>query len=124
MANRVTRRNKAVLSGGLHPHYRAVIETTRALARLPAPSSARPMPKGCEDLIAQIDKETSCVVVQNPSFFGHVRDFAKLAEACHAAGALLIVVVTEVVSLGLLKPPGEMGADIVVGRGPVDRQRR
>ena len=55
--------------------------------------------------------------MQTPSFFGHVRDFAKLAEAGHAAGALLIVVVTEVVSLGLLKPPGEMGADIVVGEG-------
>jgi glycine dehydrogenase subunit 1 len=57
------------------------------------------------------------VVVQNPSFFGHVRDFTKLAAACHAAGALLIVVVTEVVSLGLLMPPGEMGADIVVCEG-------
>ena len=55
--------------------------------------------------------------MQNPSFFGHVRDFARLAEACHAAGALLIVVVTEVVSLGLIKPPGEMGADIVVCEG-------
>ena len=55
--------------------------------------------------------------MQNPSFFGHVRDFTELAEACHAAGALLIVVVTEVVSLGLLKPPGEMGADIVVCEG-------
>ena len=55
--------------------------------------------------------------MQTPNFFGHVRDFAKLAEACHAAGALLIVVVTEVVSLGLMKPPGEMGADIVVGEG-------
>ena len=55
--------------------------------------------------------------MQNPSFFGHVRDFARLAAACHAAGALLIVVVTEVVSLGLIKPPGEMGADIVVCEG-------
>src|SRR5829696_4694330 len=73
--------------------------------------------EGLEELIAQVDKETSCVVVQNPSFFGHVRDFTKLAAACHAAGALLIVVVTEVVSLGLIKPPGEMGADIVVCEG-------
>ena len=117
MANRVTRRAKALISGGLHPHYRDIIETTRALARLIARSPARPMPKALEDLIAAVDKETSCVVVQNPSFFGHVRDLTELAAACHAAGALLIVVVTEVVSLGLIKPPGEMGADIVVGEG-------
>ena len=53
MANRVTRRDKALLSGGLHPHYRSIIETTRALARLSAPSPASPTPKGCEDLIAR-----------------------------------------------------------------------
>jgi glycine dehydrogenase subunit 1 len=57
------------------------------------------------------------VVVQNPSVFGYVKDLSALAEACHAKGALLIVVVTEVVSLGLLTPPGEMGADIVVAEG-------
>ena len=89
----------------------------RALAGLSAPSTAKADSEGLEELIAKVDKETSCVVVQNPSFFGHVRDFTKLAAACHAAGALLIVVVTEVVSLGLIKPPGEMGADIVVCEG-------
>jgi glycine dehydrogenase subunit 1 len=55
--------------------------------------------------------------VQNPDIFGAVRDLTPLAEACHAKGALLIVVVTEVVSLGMVKSPGEMGADIVVGEG-------
>jgi glycine dehydrogenase subunit 1 len=116
MANRVTRRHKAVLSGGLHPHYRAVIETTARwegfdLVASPADAS------GVEDLAKQVDKTTSCVVVQNPSVFGHVRDLAPLAQACQAAGALLVVVVTEIVSLGLLTPPGEMGADIVVCEG-------
>src|SRR6185295_1766695 len=95
---------------------RRVIETSARWEGFHAVAQA-PDAEGLEDLIAAIDKETSCVVVQNPSFFGHVRDFAKLAGACHAAGALLIVVVTEVVSLGLLKPPGEMGADIVVCEG-------
>src|SRR5712671_2569629 len=112
MANRVTRRHKALISGGLHPHYRGVIQTAARWEGFDA-RVGKPDVEGLEDLIAGIDKETSCVVVQNPSFFGHVRDFAELAEACHAAGALLIVVVTEVVSLGLIKPPGEMGADIV-----------
>jgi len=93
-----------------------VIETTARWEGFHA-AIGTPDVDGREDLIASIDKETSCVVVQNPSFFGHVRDFGKLAEACHAAGALLIVVVTEVVSLGLIKPPGEMGADIVVCEG-------
>src|SRR5690242_2268300 len=116
MANRVTRRHKALISGGLHPHYRRIIETTARWEGFSAVIGKADV-EGLEDLIASIDKETSCVVVQNPSFFGHVRDFTKLAAACHAAGALLIVVVTEVVSLGLLMPPGEMGADIVVCEG-------
>ncbi|SJZ81576.1 glycine dehydrogenase subunit 1 [Enhydrobacter aerosaccus] len=116
MANRVTRRHKALISGGLHPQYRGVIQTTARWEGFNA-VVAKTDVDGFEDLIAAIDKETSCVVVQNPSFFGHVRDFTKLAEACHAAGALLIVVVTEVVSLGLITPPGEMGADIVVCEG-------
>jgi len=116
MANRVTRRTKALLSGGLHPQYRAIIETTAHWQGFKT-VSGKPDAEGLEDLIAAVDKETSCVVVQNPSFFGHVRDFGKLAEACHVAGALLIVVVTEVISLGLIKPPGEMGADIVVSEG-------
>jgi glycine dehydrogenase subunit 1 len=116
MANRITRRHRALLSGGLHPHYARVVETAARWEGFEA-RSAKPDVEGMEDLIARIDAETSCVVVQNPSFFGQVRDFTKLAEACHQAGALLIVVVTEVVSLGLIKPPGEMGADIVVCEG-------
>ncbi len=116
MAQRITGRRKAVLAGNLHPHYRETIETVlrlaggEVLALAPAPSAARQAP-------ASIDKEVSCVVVQSPDFYGHVHDLAPIAEAAHAAGALLIGVFTEVVSLGLLKSPGEMGADIVVGEG-------
>jgi glycine dehydrogenase subunit 1 len=116
MANRITRRHKALVSGGLHPHYRRVIETAGRWEGFTA-VAGKADPLGVEDLTASIDKETSCVVVQYPSFFGGVRDFTRLAAACHAAGALLIVAVTEVVSLGLLKSPGEMGADIVVCEG-------
>ncbi|MDX2101738.1 MAG: aminomethyl-transferring glycine dehydrogenase subunit GcvPA [Alphaproteobacteria bacterium] len=116
MANRVTRRTKAVLSGGLHPHYAEVVKTHADLSGFtvaaPGPDLA-----GTEDLASLIDSETSCVVVQNPSVFGHVRDLRPLAAAAHAKGALLVVVVTEVVSLGALTPPGEMGADIVVAEG-------
>jgi len=116
MANRITRRKRAVISGGLHPHYREVIETLAKYTgfQVVTPPSA---PQGGEDLMSLVDKDTSCVVVQYPDFFGHVRDYTKLAEAVHAAGALLVVAVTEIVSLGLLTPPGEMGADIVTAEG-------
>ena len=69
------------------------------------------------DIASAIDEETSCVVVQNPDFFGRLRDLTEIAEAAHAKGALLIVVITEVVSLGAVPPPGSMGADIVVAEG-------
>ncbi len=72
---------------------------------------------GVEDLAARIDQRTACVVVQNPSLFGHIKDLAPLAAACRAAGALLVVAVSEAVSLGALVSPGEMGADIVVAEG-------
>jgi glycine dehydrogenase subunit 1 len=116
MANRLTRRGRAVLSGGLHPHYRQV---TRTHARFVGFEAVTPpaAPEGGEDLMSFVDADTSCVVVQNPDVFGHVRDHSALAAACHKAGALLIVVVNEIVSLGALKPPGEMGADIVAAEG-------
>jgi glycine dehydrogenase subunit 1 len=116
MANRVTRRGRALLSGGLHPHYRAVVETQARFGGFAA-VSAPPLPAGGEDLAALIDTDTSCVVVQNPNVFGQLVDLAPLAAACRARGALLIAVVTEVVSLGAVTSPGEMGADIVACEG-------
>ncbi|HEX3884697.1 MAG TPA: aminomethyl-transferring glycine dehydrogenase subunit GcvPA [Stellaceae bacterium] len=115
MARRVTRRGHAVLSGGLHPHYRAVCETYGGFAE--ARLSTLPARPGDEDLAGLIGGDTACIVVQNPDFFGEVRDYSALAQSCHAAGALLVVVVTEIVSLGAIVPPGEMGADIVAGEG-------
>ena len=116
MATRVTRRNKAVISGGVHPHYVRATETvvhavgveTEALTAAIDAEAA---------VIDAIDKDTACVVVQTPNVFGTATDVTKIAEAAHAAGALLIVVVTEAVSMGLLKSPGEMGADIVAAEG-------
>src|SRR5262249_51247027 len=116
MAHRVTKHRKAVLAGNLHPHYRATIETISAMAGDQV-VAAPPHPTGGDDLAAAIDGETSCVVVQTPDVFGHLHDLKPVAEKAHAAGALLIAVVTEIVSLGLVTPPGEMGADIVVAEG-------
>src|SRR5256886_11467786 len=116
MAGRLTRRNKAVLSGGLHPHYRAVCETYARFAGEEL-KVENPAPGGGEELAALVDGETSCVVVQNPDFYGEIRDYSVLAEVCHQAGALLVVIVTEILSLGAIRPPGEMGADIVAAEG-------
>jgi glycine dehydrogenase subunit 1 len=116
MAERLTRRRKAVLAGGLHPHYRDVIETLSKYNKT-AITALPPGPDTLEDLIAAIDEDTGCIVVQNPDLFGGVRDLTPLAEAAHAKGALLIVAVTEVVSLGAIRSPGEMGADIVTAEG-------
>jgi glycine dehydrogenase subunit 1 len=116
MAHRVTRRSTALVSGNLHPHYRAVIETLSHFDDYQV-TGPQADPLADEDLIAAIGAETSCVVVQNPDVFGNIRDLAPIAEAAHRAGALLIAVVTEVVSLGALRSPGEMGADIVVAEG-------
>jgi glycine dehydrogenase subunit 1 len=116
MARRVTKRNRVVLSGALHPHYAAVTRTNSELVgdkvvMAPIDVSAD------EDLAGMIDDDTSCVVVQNPDVFGNLRDLTPIAKACQAKGALLIAVVTEVMSLGAIKSPGEMGADIVVAEG-------
>jgi glycine dehydrogenase subunit 1 len=114
MAHRITKRKTAVLSGGLNPHYRAVIETLAAYGG--SEVTALP-PFADDDFTAAIDASTSCVVVQYPGVFGNIRDLTPVADAAHKAGALLIVVVTEAVSFGALKSPGAMGADIVVAEG-------
>jgi glycine dehydrogenase subunit 1 len=119
MAHRITRRKKSVISSGVHPHYVRVAET---MARFTEDALATTLPEltaepDAERLIAKIDGETSAVVVQYPDILGRITDLAPIAQAAHAAGALLIAVVTEPVALGLIKSPGEMGADIVVGEG-------
>src|SRR5690348_11419583 len=116
MAQRVNRRKKAILSGGVHPHYAATTQTIAhaegmTIVRQPAAVDAEAA------VIEAIDADTACVVVQTPNVFGVVTDVTRIAEAAHAAGALLVVVTTEAVSFGLLKSPGEMGADIAVAEG-------
>src|SRR5271155_845491 len=116
MANRLTRRNRSVLSGGLHPHYREVCETYARFVGFEL-AVLDPAPGGGEDLAGLVGRDTACVVVQNPDFYGEICDFSELARICHDAGALLVVVVTEILSLGAIRPPGEMGADIVAAEG-------
>jgi len=116
MANRVTRRGRALLSGALHPHYRETVETHGRFSGF-AVEALAPSPEGLKGLAEKIDADTSCVVVQYPNVFGRLEDFSALAAACQKAGALLVCAVPEIVSMGAVKPPGAMGADIVVGEG-------
>jgi glycine dehydrogenase subunit 1 len=119
MGHRITRRNKTIISSGVHPHYVSVAKT---MAKFTEDQLATSLPQlvaetDADQPIAAIDGETNAVVVQYPDILGRITDLTPIAEAAHAAGALLIAVVTEPVALGLIKSPGEMGADIVVGEG-------
>ena len=115
MASLVTGRRKDVLAGGVHPHYREVCATYGRFVGFEV-HAREPIP-GYEDISRFIDRDTSCVVVQNPDFYGEVRDYSGLARMCGEAGALLVIVVTEILSLGAVRPPGEMGADIIAAEG-------
>ncbi|WP_199555842.1 aminomethyl-transferring glycine dehydrogenase subunit GcvPA [Sandaracinobacteroides hominis] len=122
MARRITRRGTTRISAGVHPQYISAAQTlcrfTGDKLVIGEPDLAGGNPgDDIARLIAGIDSDTSAVIVQNPNIFGHVADLSELAAAAHASGALLIVVVTEIVSLGAIRSPGEMGADIVVGEG-------
>jgi glycine dehydrogenase subunit 1 len=122
MARRITRRTKAVLSAGLHPHYVSVAQTMARFTGDVLDTAVPELKDGAPGddmarLLAAIDDKTNCVVVQNPNILGHIADLSELAARCHEKGALLIAVVTEPVSLGAIRSPGEMGADIVVGEG-------
>ncbi|MHA1108401.1 MAG: aminomethyl-transferring glycine dehydrogenase subunit GcvPA [Alphaproteobacteria bacterium] len=116
MAQRLIRRPRVLISGGLHPHYRETVASNFRFLDTGA-FALDPDAMGTEDIAARVDKDTACVVVQNPDFFGRLHDLRPLAAACQAAGALLVVAVNEVVSLGLIASPGEMGADIVAAEG-------
>ena len=119
MARRITKRGKAILSSGLHPHYVSVAKT---MARFTKDNLAYEAPNldAATDgtiLLDQIDDDTSCIVVQYPDILGRIADMSELAAKAKAHKAMLIAVVTEPVALGAIVSPGEMGADIVVGEG-------
>jgi glycine dehydrogenase subunit 1 len=118
MAERVTKRSKVIACGAIHPEYLEVITTYvqhAGIELLHAPADTETgQTSGALDLL---DDKTAALVVQSPNFFGCIEDVAALAEKAHAVGALLIVTITEAMSLGLLKSPGACGADIVVAEG-------
>ena len=115
-ANFRGKRSKFILSPSLHPHYRQTVHTYNPGSGIILAGEDIDIKAGPESLIPLIDDQTALVIVQYPDFFGRIYDYTDLAEATHARGALFAVS-TNPISLGLLKPPGEFGADIVTGEG-------
>jgi glycine dehydrogenase subunit 1 len=115
MAQRLTRRERVVLAGSVHPQWREVVESY--VAGRDVDIVTGPIDVDAGSPVDLVDEHTACVVVQQPDVFGHVRDLAGLADAVHAHGALLIVGVADATSLGVLKSPGAWGADIATAEG-------
>jgi glycine dehydrogenase subunit 1 len=119
MARRVTQRDDVLLSEAVHPEYRAVLRTY--LQNLGMQVHEIAVDEAGQTPLSRVQgalsPRTACVVVQSPNFFGVIEDLTGFAETLHEAQALLVQAVAEPVALGLLKPPGAWGADIVVGEG-------
>jgi glycine dehydrogenase subunit 1 len=120
MARRKTGRKKVLLSSALHPEYRETVRTHLIADPedvgevLYCTESATTLPEASE---RAVDSETACLVIQSPNFFGSIEEVSAHAEIVHKKGGVLIVAITEPLSLGLLKPPGQQGSDIAVGEG-------
>ena len=117
MAQRVTRRNKIVVADSVHPEYREVARTYTQHGEAEIVSVSFDEKTGRVADLSMLDDKTAALVVQSPNFFGCIENLERLAGSAHAVGALFVVVVTEAISLGLLRSPGACGADIVVGEG-------
>lgn len=118
MARRVTRKGRVVMAGSVNPRYRAV--TANYLSRLDGDYVEVAMGQFGTDLdqvIAAIDSQTACVIVQYPDFYGSVYDLAPLRAACDAAKCLMVVAFSDISAFALIESPGGMGADIAVGSG-------
>ncbi len=119
MASRLNNKNEILISRAVHPEYRQVVTTYTSgtpieLVEIPFTKNGK---TATDSIKSRLTDQTSAVVLQSPNFFGVVEEYAELKAQLAEQGVLLIVVVAEALSLGILKPPGERGADIVVGEG-------
>jgi glycine dehydrogenase subunit 1 len=115
-ANFRGKRRKIVISPTVHPQYRETIRTYTQGMGLELAGDDSPFDSSPESLVSLIDQDTALVIVQYPDFFGRIFDYTRLIESAHAQGTLVCIVVNPT-ALALLKTPGAMGADIVVGEG-------
>jgi len=114
MAWHHTGRRRIVMSQGIHPHYRRVVRTYANAADLEVQEVL--CAEGVTSVDAPIPDDAACVLWQHPNFYGNLEPMAELTALAHARGALAIVAV-DPIALGILKPPGEYGVDVVVGEG-------
>ncbi len=115
MSMRITRRSRVILARGVHPHYREVVRTYLSGIEAEIVEHGRDEDGRTSPIGAGVDDTTACLVVQQPNFLGAIEDLKLFADAAHGAGALLLVVVAEALSLALLRAPGALGADLVCG---------
>lgn len=119
MAARITHRQSILISATVHPEHRQVLTTYTQGMGLSIRDIPYDTKQGTTELVAQegmLDDEVACVIVQHPNFFGCLEDLAELGKAAHEVEALFVVSV-DPIAMGLFKPPGEYGADIVIGEG-------
>ena len=120
MAYRITKRKRVLLSQAIHPEYRRVIQTyidpdQQEIVPIPyQKSEGRTDQKALVDLL---DEDVSAVVIQSPNFLGVIEDLHQIGEKVHQKGGLMVIGFSEAIAYGILKPPGEFGADIVAGEG-------
>jgi glycine dehydrogenase subunit 1 len=112
------RRSKVLIAPSVHPQYRQTLRTylpeEGGLAHIAGDAD---LEADLSKLVAMVDSDTACLIIQNPNFFGELMDVEGLADRVHSAGALLVVLANPVISLGLLTPPAAYGADTVVAEG-------
>jgi glycine dehydrogenase subunit 1 len=116
MACRITGRKEIVVSSAVHPHYRQVLKTYCHTADLKLTEIPHDQKTGLTAGDWKLEAGAACFILQQPNFFGNIETADHFSKIVHVNGSLLIVAV-DPISLGLLKPPGEYGADIVVGEG-------
>src|SRR5438270_1422296 len=114
LAHGVKGRTKIVVSRAVHPHYRQVLHTYCWSVGLQVVEIDTTDGQTAD--YSEVDEAAACIIVQYPNFFGVIEDLAEASQAAEDAGAMFIVV-ADPTAMGLLKPPGEFGADIVVGEG-------
>ena len=117
MAARLSRKTRFLMASSVHPEYRAVVETymRHQNLRLDSINFREDGTADRDQLERQIDSDVAAIVVQSPNFLGNIEPLVKLADLAHQQGTLLVVVVAEALSMGILSSPGSAGADIVCG---------
>jgi glycine dehydrogenase subunit 1 len=121
-ARRLTKRERVIVCGGVHPHYRATVETylsgigagKKAISLVPVGNDGQPEMRALEQALGD---DVAAIVIGYPSFYGCVTDVARIATVAHERGALIVTVTGDPFALSVLEPPGALGADIAVGEG-------